>query len=58
MFVLGVSLKIFKKGVGMVPIVLYKDKLGNSKLYYQEEKEEGRPTERPAQRHRCDAVKA
>lgn len=42
----------------MVPIVLYKDKLGDSELYYQEEKEEGRPTERPAQRHRCDAVKA
>lgn len=35
-----VSPKIFKKGAAMIPIVLYKDTLGDSKLCSQKEKEE------------------
>lgn len=53
---MGVSLKIFKKGVGTIPIVT-KTNLATVS-YIIKRKKEGRPTERPAERHRCDAVKA
>lgn len=42
----------------MIPIALYKDKRDDSKLYYQEKNEEWRPSEKTAERHRCDTMKA
>lgn len=40
----------------MIPIVIYKEKPGDSEII-KRKAEEGRPARRPAQRHRCDTVR-
>ena len=53
------SPRIFKKGVGRIPIVLYKDKPGDGKIYNIRGKgKEGGPAGRPAPMHRCDTPRA